>query len=99
MAPSIHMPRWACRILLGITDVRVARLLDIGQRNAMAESFTAFYSGPTHDVKNPTRCGVENPPLIETPPEAFRYVWESIGDAGSWDRNPRVWVIEFQRIK
>jgi len=58
-----------------------------------------FEYGPTHDVKNTTRWGVEKPPLIETPPEAFCYVWESIGDAGSLDRNPWVWVIEFQRIK
>lgn len=97
--PSIHMPRWACRILLEVTGVRVERLQDISERDAVAEGVTAFYCGPARDGKNPTRWGVEKPPLLETPTDAFRFLWESIAGAGSWDANPWAWVIEFRRVK
>lgn len=97
--PSIHMRRAASRILLEVIGVRVERLQDISERDAVAEGVTAFYCGPSHDVKNPTRWGVERPPLLETPTDAFRHLWESIGGAGSWDANPWVWVIKFRRIK
>lgn len=97
--PSIHMPRWACRILLEVSGVRVERLQDISERDAVAEGVTAFYCGPAHDVKNPTRWGVEKTPLHESPTDAFCYLWEGISGAGSWDANPWVWVIEFRRAK
>ncbi|MDT0355644.1 hypothetical protein RJO15_07705 [Herbaspirillum huttiense F1] len=97
--PNIHMPRWACRILLEVTGVRVERLQDISERDAVAEGVTAFYCGPAHDVKNPTRWGVEKTPLHESPTDAFCYLWEGISGAGSWDANPWVWAIEFRRVK
>lgn len=74
--PSIHMPRWASRITLRITDVRVERLQSISEADAIAE-------------------GVEHRGL---PQIAFANFWESINGAGSWDVNPWVWAISFERV-
>ncbi len=87
--PSIHMPRWASRILLEITSVRVERLQAIGERDARAEGVTIE---ERHTIGY---CAGEFlPPSIR----AYRDLWEQINGAGSWDANPWVWVVEFRRI-
>jgi hypothetical protein len=87
--PSIHMPRWASRILLEITSVRVERLQAIGEADARAEGVTI------KDRHTVGYCAGEFlPPSIR----AYRDLWDSINGAGSWDTNPWVWVVEFKRI-
>ncbi len=91
------MPRWASRILFEVTDVRVQRLHDISEADALAEGIQAMrcpdchlaaygLPGWGHDQLNPTAVG------------AYRYLWESINGAGSWDANPLCWAISFKRI-
>lgn len=83
--PSIHMPRWACRLVLEITDVRVERLQAISEADALAEGVALT------SVEGFERAGMERPAGF-----AFRDLWTSTG--GDWDSNPWVWVIEFKRI-
>ncbi|KIA78994.1 hypothetical protein QR66_18395 [Chromobacterium piscinae] len=87
--PSIHMPRWASRILLEITDVRVERLQDISEADAVAEGVTPAAVQSFSDTGLVTR------------PAGFAYrdLWEQINGAGSWDANPWVWVVEFKRVE
>lgn len=88
--PSIHMPRWASRILLEITDVRVERLQEISEADAKAEG--TF--GPEPAVVGGEDCEIGFPSHVQE----FRHLWESINGEGSWIENPWVWVIEFKRI-
>ncbi|NMY12690.1 morphogenetic protein [Pseudomonas veronii] len=87
--PSIHMPRWACRILLEITDVRVERLQDITYEQAAAEG---VHRGPLREWCASDEGGA----CHKYPIPAFRDLWQSVG--GSWDANPWVWVVEFKRV-
>ncbi|MEN1617153.1 hypothetical protein AAIG99_16100 [Pseudomonas aeruginosa] len=80
--PSIHMPRWASRILLEITAVRVERLHDITPNQCIAE-------GAWREKDKELGRGQE---AIA----AFADLWRSTG--GDWDANPWVWVIEFKRV-
>jgi len=86
--PNIHMPRWACRILLEVTGVRVERLQGISEPDAMAEGVFSWW-------RETDECSSDHP----APSVIFRHLWESIGGASSWDANPWVWVIEFRRVK
>lgn len=104
--PSIHMPRWASRILLEITDVRVERLNAISPEDAESEglertNFTGFGDEP--GLPSYPEPDVYFDPLKkqwkEYPPEAFAGLWESIYGEGSWLANPWVWVIEFKRVE
>jgi len=104
--PSIHMPRWASRILLEITDVRVERLNDISEEDAEAEglestNFTGFGDEPgMPNVHEPdVYRGTKEHGWTECPSEAFQHLWESIYGNSSWQANPWVWVIEFKRIE
>ena len=90
--PSIHMPRWASRILLEITDVRVERLNDISQEDAQAEGMALTGWRPTYS--DPDSGGE-----VWTPYDNFARLWESIYGEGSWKANPWVWVIEFKRVE
>lgn len=92
--PSIHMPRWASRILLEITDVRVERLNAISEEDARAEG---IIDGGCLNCGEPEPCGCANPDPDAT--DAFAYLWQSIYGQESWTANPWVWVIEFERVE
>lgn len=92
--PSLHMPRWASRILLEITDVRVERLNAISEEDARAEG---IIDGGCLNCGEPEPCGCANPEPDAT--DAFAYLWQSIYGQESWNANPWVWVIEFKRVE
>lgn len=106
--PSIHMPRWASRILLEITEVRVERLQDISEEDALDEGIReetniivgASCAGGQHREITGDRYFYDggSEEGYETPIIAFRELWESINGPGSWDANPWVWVVCFRRI-
>jgi hypothetical protein len=91
--PSIHMPRWASRIDLEITGVRVERLQDIHSADALAEGINNLSDEWRVDY------GIPGVVRAQHPVRAYQLLWESINGAGSWDENPWVWVVEFKRIK
>ncbi|HDS4464665.1 TPA: hypothetical protein QHX92_000978 [Klebsiella pneumoniae subsp. pneumoniae] len=90
--PSLHMPRWASRILLEITDVRVERLNSISQEDAQAEGLELTGWRPTYS--DPDSGGE-----VMTPYDNFAELWSSIYGDESWQANPWVWVIEFKRVE
>ncbi|HCF4732901.1 TPA: hypothetical protein NIF12_004841 [Pseudomonas aeruginosa] len=90
--PSIHMPRWACRILLEITAVRVERLQDISEEQALAEGVRGEPCDHARQACADIGC------WGDTAKGAFGFLWESLNGEGSWAANPWVWVIEFKRV-
>ena len=83
--PSIHMPRWASRILLEITDVRVERLRDMSEADAKAEG------------ASPAMYKITPPEAVYR--VGFGDIWRGIYGQENWLSNPWVWVIEFKRIQ
>jgi len=88
--PSIHLPRWASRILLEVTAVRVERLQDISQADAIAEG-----APPSHPSIDRVSREFGYPDFSRS---WYAQLWEQINGAGSWKANPWVWVIEFKRV-
>ena len=85
--PSIHMPRWASRILLEITDVRAERLQDISEADCIAEGAAGGHGSiPGYNY-------------AATPLEHYKHIWETINGHGSWAKNPWVWVIKFKVVQ
>lgn len=84
----IHMPRWASRITLEITNIRVERIQDITEDDAKAEGLK---ESPDIELKDGSPC--------YTLP--FQILWHQIhgiDNPKSWEANPFVWVIAFKRI-
>ena len=93
--PSIHMFRWASRITLEITSVRVERLQDISIEDAKAEGAWGPDDSVVEKVAN--HFGIH---LFDTNPRlAYQMLWEQINGPDSWDANPWVWVVEFKAIE
>lgn len=87
--PSIHMPRWASRILLEITAIRVERLQDISEADARAEGA-------------PLELGELERLILGAKAKhrsGFVRLWQSINGEQSWHENPWVWVVEFKRVQ
>lgn len=83
--PSIHMPRWASRVTLEITDVRVERVRDITELAAIEEGIPRVDPNTTHAYHHRGQ---------------FQVLWDSINEKRGfgWESNPWVWVISFKRI-
>lgn len=86
--PSIHMPRWASRILLEVTAVRVERLQAISVNQVRQEGC---------EVREFWLFGADAEKRQQIAASVFRGLWESTG--GDWAGNPWVWVVEFQRVQ
>jgi hypothetical protein len=104
VTPSIFMPRWASRITLEITDVRVQRLQDISEADAKAEGVESpDKERYERDDSICARCG--GPGVIDldcaecdTHTKRFRNLWDSINaKRAPWSSNPWVWALTFAR--
>lgn len=98
--PSIFMPRALCRIILEITDIRVERVQDITNDEAIAEgAYEVRKVGDDIAHATWTMDGLDW--RYDTPREAFAATWDSLYAARSlgWDVNPWVWVVTFKRAE
>lgn len=88
--PSIHMPRWASRVNLEITDIRVERVMDITVEDALSEGVETWVE--KHQPNGDKRSIY--------PTADFAQLWDSINEKRGfgWDVNPWVWVVEFKVI-
>ena len=92
--PSIYMPKKRARIFLEVTNVRVERLQDITEEDAIAEGIERVSIAPfVHRFKN-YLC---NNKFIG-PKESFKTLWMKINGIDSWKSNPWVWVYEFKQV-
>jgi hypothetical protein len=95
--PSIHMFREHSRILLEIVSVRVERLNDCSEADALAEGIDADELAERQDSYDIV-CKGTGASGRATAQSMYRELWESINDAGSWTANPWVWVVDFRRL-
>lgn len=86
--PAIHMPRWACRLTLRLTDVRVEQLMDISADDAEAEGWPHRNTG-----------GAGAPLRDAYPIGWYANLWDDINGRGSWEQNPWVWALTFEVLK
>ncbi|MGY6129140.1 hypothetical protein ACW9YV_27910 (plasmid) [Paraburkholderia strydomiana] len=96
--PSIHMPRWASRITLEVTGVRVERPQDISEVDAAAEGVESLRNEGEywkHYLESTASCDAL---ICLSARESFRTLWDSLAAPGSdWQAYPWVWVVEFKR--
>lgn len=87
---SLHMPRWASRLTLEVTRVRVERLQDISEADAIGEGMLTVSlpaSGPSTERGKPS--------IGSNPRRRFEHVWSGINGTESWAKNPWVWAVTF----
>lgn len=102
--PNIFLHKEHCRIWDRVINIRVERLQDISEEDAIAEGIEKmiFITGEHVGWKNYTPKKYQDKRLPHlnkrTPVESYRTLWESVNGAGSWDLNPWVWVITTENI-
>ncbi len=92
--PSIFMPREACRLFLEVTDIRVERLQDISEEDAIKE-------GVKYELYNGLKLWVDyidNDYKLPSAFQSYQTIWHKINGPGSWDKNDWVWVISFKKL-
>ncbi|KAA0117839.1 hypothetical protein CIW48_26910 [Methylobacterium sp. P1-11] len=93
LRPSLFMPRWASRLTLLVTDVRVERLQDISAADAEAEGI----HGELSQSLGSKIWGVPHAPVQgwEDPVSAFRDLWNGINGPDAWAANPWICAVSF----
>lgn len=96
--PGIHMPRWASRLTLTVTDVRVQRVQECSEADCIAE-------GPPEVNNDPRTISGELQPMVVPEPEKpwrrmtprawYHELWDAINGAGAWDANPWIVAVTF----
>lgn len=89
--PGRFLPAWASRITLELTAVRIDRLQEIGDADAIAEGVDVKMDAVMVAAQCRGKAGTAA--QLE-----FWHLWKSINGADSWDANPWVWVLEFRRV-
>jgi hypothetical protein len=92
--PSIYMPRWASRITLEITGVRVERVHDIGKDGRKAKNVLAEGILPAAIDREREWFHADDAPAI-----AFSRLWNEVNGKDAWERNDWVWALTFKRIE
>lgn len=103
LSPNIHLPEKCARIFLKITDISVERLQDITEEDAIAEGveerahrcggFGYYQAGG--EIQDCYCQKWDNPPIVE----GFKDLWESINGPDSWEQDPWIWKLTFERIE
>lgn len=94
---SIHMPKSACRLFTEVVSIRLERLQNISEADAIAEGIKKTWISD-----DPNQCMYKN--YIQdgrgslSAVNSFHSLWQSINGPSSWIKNPWVWVIEFEKI-
>ena len=99
----MFMPRWCCRLVIEITEVRAQRVQYISEADAIAEGIHKFKL-PTGDIYGSDPRGTPSKLISDTAVGAYALLWDSInarkyGGAYAWDRNPWVWCITFKEVQ
>lgn len=101
--PSIHMPKEAARIFLKVKNIRLERLKDISESDAIAEGVyeNPLFGHECYLCKNKHHIGEAscNDGFFDSATQSFFTLWESINGKESLESNPWVWVIEFERVE
>ena len=86
--PSIFMPKEACRIFLKLKSIRIEKLNDISESDAICEGIEQK-DGHYLDYISGNYC--------RKPKQSYQMLWAKINGKESWVKNPFVWVYEFER--
>lgn len=97
--PSIHMPKYACRIFLKVKSVRVERLQKISEKDAKAEGVLEYDDGTFKNYFKTKGLRAMDGVECLLSKGSFQSLWSSINGLDSWNSNPWVWVIEFEQIE
>jgi hypothetical protein len=96
---AMFMPKSMARTWLEITEVRVERLQDISEEDAIAEGIEPIHEGAKHLWRNYS-TSMNEPGWFPDPRRSYQSLWDSINKKKQpWSKNPWVWVISFLRIK
>jgi hypothetical protein len=98
--PSIFMPKEVCRTFLVCTDVRVERLNDISEKDAIAEGIIEYAYGYWKNYTSLFSGGRPKTNIdFKSPCDSFKTLWQSINGKGSWEANPWVWAYDFKQTE
>ena len=99
--PSLHMPRWACRTVVELTDIRVERVQEISEEDCIAEGVELLEGSYNPDDftglwKNYDRR--QSAEYWNSPIDSYHSLWASINGQDSWAQNPFCWVLTFRKV-